>query len=586
MSPGRVVLLTGGREPRGSTIRRDDLVLDAGADAALPAGVRQVAARELLPADEAEALGRRCLEFARGWHVAPGSGAFDPISPARAAESAVLLELGAAMKLLVLLRRLAAREGTLEVVADPLLPALVHLRGPIGDGPVPIVLGTAASPMTAFRRVVRGLRAAVTPGPRGTPGEREGGAARDGAIRIWGLDGYRHRPILDGLEADGRFSLRRFPASAEGRHLPPETVREAPADAVARARESLSDHLPHAERLAASLFGDLPGGAALAVAVAREVAVRAIPASLSGALAWDALLARDRPDAVVGGIPWGGDTRLLALVASRRRVPFVACQDGVLCELGAGGVVAGSAAFTWGPRGDSWFERRGFSASGLFRVGDPWLAALRRSVGAVDPAEVRARLGVPAGRRVLLVGVQNSAPHYLASDPGDPVRSLRALLEGFRDVPGWTLVLKPHPRLVHVDGARRLRLVRELAAPLPAVRVVPPHEPIAGLIALADAVAGEGDTLLFEAVACGKPALLLEHPDLPIPYPEFASTGAMPVVPSAAALREALARGPAPAPADARARLLDEYVRPDTTPADALVELARGSRTAPDAVRR
>jgi hypothetical protein len=573
----RVLLLTGGRMPDPAAAGPHDLVLDAGGAVDPGPGITVIEARALVSAAELEDLQRRCLEVALGWHAALPSDGDDLLPPGRVIESALALELGQALKHLFLLRRLAQREGALRVVADLAHPAVARLAPVLRQGAPRIRLESPGGLHAALRGAARTLgalsRAGSGPAAPQPPMPPAPGRGR----RVWGLIQYRNRPLIEALAREGRFSVRMLEPSAENRYLPPGARVAGPAG---RAQSALRRIQATWDGIAAAIaltFADAPDAVEVARLVVEDLLRRLLPGADAEARAWSRLLHEDPPAAIVSGIPWSGDLRTLALVAARAGVPLLACQDGALAETGVGGVPVGAGALVWGPRGRRWFAARGFPDSALFETGDRWLDDLVDEVGRGDPHETRQRLAVPPGHRVLLVSVQNSAPHRLATDPADPVRSVRVLLQAAARTPGWTFVLKPHPRLALVDGERRLRRLRAMAAEVPAARLVDAREPIAGLMALADAHAGEGDTLALEMLACGRPAVVVAAPDLPEPYPEFTASGAMARVSTPEALGSVLGRGLA-VPGEAARRLLAEHVRRAVPAADAVASAIGGGR--------
>jgi len=590
-SSRRVVLCTAARRPYPGDAAAGDLVLDAGSVDEPRCGEARIAARDLLPASEAAALQQACLRLVTSWHAgrAPLCGA--GFNAGRAIESRVLIDLGSALKHLVLLQRLAAAHGPLRVLADTNQPALEVIREVLLRGNPAVVLEDAVPrwmpPLTATARVRATLPgtaadARATPAPVAAAGRP--GRPADGRIRIWWLTNYRNRALLDRLGSDPRFDVRRFERGEENRYLagvPAGDLERIGREALESSLFDLREAAGTIESFAARELRGIEGAAEVAQAVFARALEAMIAATAAAAEGWRQLLRADRPDLVVGGIPWGGDLRVLALLAAHEGIPFTAIQDGALTEVGAGGVPVGSAALAWGPMGSAWFARRGFPAAGIHAVGDPYLDVVRARVAEGGSRQLRERLRVPAEHRVLVASVQNSAAHQLETDPADPVRAARILSAAFQDsgAPGWTLVLKLHPRLVLVDGRRRVDLFRRMVRSVEAVRIAGPEVDPVKVLALADAHVGEGDTLSLEAVACGKPSILLERDGLPIAHPEFRDTGAMPLVRSPAELRSCLAAGPALAPA-AAARLLELHFRADTTPADALASLASGARRA------
>jgi hypothetical protein len=501
------------------------------------------------------------------------------LAPGRVVETPALLDLVQTLKHLVLVRRLAELAGPCEIAADAGHPALRRIAPLLALDPVPVRLLPRGGVRNRLSRGVlaalgawRSSRRFATPGRE--PGARAERQEPAGSVRVWGLANYRNRSLLRDLERDPKFSVRVFERTEENRYLPESLSREAGAPRGADVLPACPTIRALVEARARGLLQGIPGAGVLAADILEEAVQGRIPSAEAEALCWARLLEADPPDLVVCGIPWDGDLRVLALVAAERGIAVVACQDGALAEAGAGGVPVGDAALAWGPRGKAWFAARGFPEDRVFEVGDPHLESLVRDVGRRDGSDLRQRLRVPTAAKVLLAGVQNSAPHLPATDPGDPLRLAAFLVETAARTSRWLVVLKAHPRLPLVDGPRRLRLVREMAAAVPNVRFAEPGEPVAGLMALADAHAGEGDTLGLEMLACGKPAFLLAQEGLPLLYPEFASTGAMPVFRTPGDLASVL-DGPTPVadPATSEA-LLDQHLRVAMPAGEALSRLA------------
>lgn len=570
----RAVLLTGGASPDPLALRPGEIVLDAGAAEVLPAGVRRIGAREILPWRESEDLTRACLEFAVSWHAGlpahPGTG----LTAGRLIESDLVIELAQALKHLVLLRRLAEKEEVDEIAADLDAPAIARIAPVLASDPRPIRLVHALGLGGKLRRFAVRMKSALParsarPAAAGRPPRR---LETNRRARVWALALYRNRPLIERLVADPGLEVRIFERSAENRYLP---EGEAPRGEEAGGAWLGSETAAGAIRRAASAsFGALAGAEEVALRVISEMAARLAPEAARAAAQWERLLAEDPPAAIVSGITWAGDLRSLALAAGRAGTPVVLCQDGALAELGAGGVPAGSGALAWGPLGRRWFARRGFDGASIRETGDPYMDLLLDRVRAANVREARARLGIPEGARILLAGIQNSAPHLLFTDPGDPMRAARLLARAVAAAEGWVLLLKPHPRLPLVDGSRRLQALRALAASAPHARCADPSEPIADLMAAADAFISEGDTLSLEMLRAGRSSAVLIHDGWPELYPEFTRDGAMPVVHSADEIAAWL-RGGAPRgdPGAAKA-LVDSHLREEAAPAAALREIA------------
>ena len=541
-----LAIVTGSRGSFG-TPAAGTPVLDAGV-CEVPATARRIAARELLPAPQAQELLERTRNVVTGWHGGARAG--------RAIETSVLLPLAHALRALVLVRRFAAAAGVRQVRHLGPLPEGDLLAGVLhGEG---IALEIRVGATARLRAVAARTRARLTGRPAAAP---PAPARRGPGLRTWGLATYRNEPVLEALAADGRLSLRRWVRGAENRYLPATGAAARPsAPDLAALDEACARWLP-----------DVPGAPLLARRIVGDALARELPGFAGEVRSWERALDDDPPLAIVAGIAWAGDLRTLAIVAAERGVPFVSCQDGLLAEVGAGGVPVGSDALCWGPLGARWFEARGFRRA--LAIGDPWMDRLVRDVEAMPRGEARRALGIGPDARVLLAGVANSAPHLLHAEPLDPLRQLEELLAGTAGT-GVVVLVKPHPRLPLVDGRRRLDEVERRVAGAPHARLRPPDDPLPPLMAAADAQAGEGDTLGFEMVRCGRAAIVLLPGDLMAPYPELVDTGTMPRARDAGELRALLARGIAPPPPAAARALLDLHLRREHDPAAAVVALA------------
>ncbi len=467
-----------------------------------------------------------------------------------------------ALRLGLLLARL--REGAVApewIVGTP-WPAL---------GPALAGAGIPADQVTARREPRWHLLLPALPRLAGLidPGGRAARRPRNACLapvrgRVLLLENPRTRALAHELEAAGIHLARLAPVD-ENRYLP---VDPAPVsldrDAWERLLAAVPD--PPAEMPRARGF-DPRRVLAAVLRDSRPLAAR----RLAEALAWRNLLLDLRPPAIVAGLPWHGDLRALAFAALSLGVPFVAVQDGALGWTGIGALLPPTAALSWGPEGSRWFRARGIAPGRIVEIGDPLLEERVRRVRARDPHEARRRLGLPPGRRVLLAGLANSAPHDIHAEEDSPLAALAGIARAVRDAGGWILAVKPHPRLLRVDGATRLaeadRLLRGVSA-----RLLPPATDISMALAAADAWISEGDTVTIEAAAAGWPVIAWRGSAAPCPYPDMDGDG-IPAAGDPSALARILAAETLPTPDPA---LVEGQVRPRVSPGDALAVLVPG----------
>jgi hypothetical protein len=219
----------------------------------------------------------------------------------------------------------------------------------------------------------------------------------------------------------------------------------------------------------------------------------------------------------------GGWGRALALEARRRRTPLVGIQHGFIYrhwlnylhepdELSASREHPGDAGF---PRPDRTLvfdryayqhlvERAHFPSEAIEVVGSAERDALVETVRGTaehDRAAIRERLGIAAGRRVLLCATKFTDARDVLPRLATAVRSLDSL----------HMIIKAHP----AEGT-------EGYAPFVSdnVSVVPAAEPLGLLLAIADAVVTVNSTVAVDALLLGIPALSIGQPNNLLPLVE------------------------------------------------------------------
>jgi hypothetical protein len=132
-------------------------------------------------------------------------------------------------------------------------------------------------------------------------------------------------------------------------------------------------------------------------------------------------------------------------------------------------------------------------------TGNPGFETWSRTFAQTDPARLRARLGIPAGRPVVLF-----AGGY---DPGYPVY-FRIFIQGVKGNPGIQVLASPHPK---TDGQVERAIVREEGARN--VRIQPGAEGgLAALAALSDLVVCHQSSAGFQAWCQNRPVVFVADP--------------------------------------------------------------------------
>ena len=547
--------------------RPGDLLLAPGrALPEAPAGVRVIRREELADPPALDALSRTTVAGLREWIAACGEDA----EVIEALAGAEVVRLLGGLKTLLLLGRVVETTGfrgrILAARGWPGLDVAVELSRQHREGLFELLEIDDRPPLS--RRLVAALRHGRG---RSTLSSRPaaGGTTAPGAGAVWAMVTARGQALLDGLEAEG-LSLRRWIPGEENRYLPGTTGSDPAvlADLAAAWERGLERLSTHPFETPPPWPRALPLGRCLAALLRRS------PPDLAGFAAdhaaWRRKLREGRPAAVVGPPPWAGDLRTLAYACRAEGIAYVTCQDGAMSSLGQGGLLPAGPVMAWGPAGRRWFVAQGFAEEHVAEVGDPYLERWLQRVRSLDPARERRSLGLDEGRRWLLMGLQNSAPHCIAAEEDDPLVGLEEVASAAARCPPWGLVVKPHPRLRRVDGAARLEQARAICRRHGAA-MVPADTDTARLAAAAAAYVGEGDTLGLEMLAGGRPFVIWHPAGRLAPYPEF-EQGGLPVVRSREQLAALLDSLP---PATGTAVLDDQIASAADTPARALARWSR-----------
>jgi hypothetical protein len=201
---------------------------------------------------------------------------------------------------------------------------------------------------------------------------------------------------------------------------------------------------------------------------------------------------------VVGNDRWWVGQAVVQL-ARLRGIPTLCLQDGVAADAATWRWCAADRMLANGDQLRDVLARNGVAADRLVVTGQPRYDRLR-ALGAPDAAcRIRARLGLPRNRRLVLF------PSQYDQDP--------AFVEGIVDaclrVPDVHLMLRPHPSepsTFHeslMNGRRdRVTLCR--------------HEPIEWLVTACDALVAKSSTTTLEAAMLGKPVIVVHNRGTPM----------------------------------------------------------------------
>jgi hypothetical protein len=228
----------------------------------------------------------------------------------------------------------------------------------------------------------------------------------------------------------------------------------------------------------------------------------------------DGILNAFRPDVV---LTWNGLLGIRAVAANRARragIPVLYCERGALagswCADASGVNAASSIALDPMPSGLraalstplSEAERESISAE-LAAVARAGVSAWEQA-GLRDLAEWRGKLGISANCPVLFFPLQVDAdtnmrffsPHF-----GGSLQALEAVAEAVRKVPGWYLLVKPHPKGNYPPG-RIEQIVGDRGRCVADINI---HD----ALALASLVVTINSTVATEAAWANKPVLQL-----------------------------------------------------------------------------
>ena len=191
-------------------------------------------------------------------------------------------------------------------------------------------------------------------------------------------------------------------------------------------------------------------------------------------------------------------TRVLALAARRRGIPVICLQHGIIAVEASYMPVFADIQGVYGPADAAWYAERGLSRRRLAVTGHPRFDPLFTGT---PPAAVTVavRIGVPPGRRLVLVVTQ---PHLPAERIGRLVRRLAQR----RDV---HVLLKPHPL---EERSGKASEYDQMAGDLPNVTVLPRRLALHDVLPHAEAVIAESSTVGLEALMIGRPLVVLKGP--------------------------------------------------------------------------
>lgn len=202
-------------------------------------------------------------------------------------------------------------------------------------------------------------------------------------------------------------------------------------------------------------------------------------------------------------------TRLFCLAGRRVGVPTMEVQFGMYGEDSVewGFFVADRVA-VWGKAAEGVLMAHGVPSTRIVITGSPRFDKAHRNHH-LKGQGMRARLGIPDGKKIVLFASQYSLHHY--SEFGDYPRALmnakRALFDAAKGMEGVVVVVKPHP----LENARE---TQRLAGEARNVVFVDPSEDIRELIPECDVFVTLGSTATMDALIQRKVILFLAFPGL------------------------------------------------------------------------
>lgn len=227
----------------------------------------------------------------------------------------------------------------------------------------------------------------------------------------------------------------------------------------------------------------------------------------------DEVLRAVQPDLLVLYAESSGWGRAALQAARDAGVPSVALQHGILypayfsyvheadegeCPRPTRTAVFGTAAR------DFLVARGGYPAETLVLTGSPKFDGLLAAAAHWDRAELRAHLGLSADERLVLLASRFRGIRSTHQAAGSALPALVRAVEG---LPGTRLLIKPHPAepaapyeaVLRASGARR-------------ARVLPPAADLLELLCACDLLVTVESLAAVEALALGRPVLVLNMP--------------------------------------------------------------------------
>ena len=139
--------------------------------------------------------------------------------------------------------------------------------------------------------------------------------------------------------------------------------------------------------------------------------------------------------------------------------------------------------------------------------------------GGIDSAAARHRLGLPSGRRIILVTTQNFAWFG---------RAVQAVFAAAREHPQWLVCVKRHPLALFGTPRDSLDEYQRLAGSVGLADARFFDEHMEDLLAAADVLVSGSSTTLLEAVVAGKPTVCVNFSDEDDWYPYSQDGGSLP----------------------------------------------------------
>ncbi len=229
---------------------------------------------------------------------------------------------------------------------------------------------------------------------------------------------------------------------------------------------------------------------------------------------FEKLFSKKRPKAVVLWSDYVAFERICAIIARRQGIPSLVVQHGMFGSdevnkdwIGGFVPLTANKIAVWGPRDKRDIVKRGVSGSRVLVTGAPRMDPMHKMC--FDREKFRKRIGLKPDEKMILLAPPPSKFKYWTM--------LETTLEAMKRFPGYRLVVKVHPCVEKEDY---LEISGKQSKGIIVLKDVGLHK----LIDISSAVITYDSSLAVEALALGKPVILIKNID---PWYLYDSTDAV-----------------------------------------------------------